>query len=177
MSFHNIDLSGLPFDTEGQPLSFPEPDKAKERTFKRLHPTTQTKPPILLKYTNWQTLAYSSIEVPERPIRAAIEQDRPLVVYYVNDMGVFATRFDSSSLIRQAIMGKRFMPHFPNAPAWVVADNPDGFHMLIMRLELDDFVELEHYPDKTTKLKLEKKTRYQLQQIKSKQYQYHPIPK
>ena len=171
MSFHNIDLSGLPFDTEGQPLSFPEPDKAKERTFKRLHPTTQTKPPILLKYTNWQTLAYSSIEVPERPIRAAIEQDRPLVVYYVNDMGVFATRFDSSSLIRQAIMGKRFMPHFPNAPTWVVADNPEGFNMLIMRLELDDFVELEHYPDKTTKLKLEKKTRYQLQQIKSKQYQ------
>lgn len=177
MSFHNIDLSSLPFDNEGKALSFPEPDKAKERTFKRLHPLPDAKPPILLKYTNWQTLAYSSIEVPERPIRAAIEQERPLVVYYANDMGVFATRFDSSSLIRQAIMGKRFMPHFPNAPAWVVADNPEGFNMLIMRLELDDFVALEHYPDQTTKLKLERKTKYQLNQIKAQQYHLTSNPK
>ncbi len=174
MSFHNIDLSGLPFDTEGQPIFVTDPNKAKERTFKRLHPLPDAKPPILLKYTNWQSHAYSAIEVPERPIRSAIEQERPLVVYYVNDMGVFATRFDSSPLIRQAIMGRRFMPHFPNAPAWVVADNPDGFNMLIMRLELDDFVELENYPDKTTKLKLARKTKYQLNQIKAQQYHLKP---
>lgn len=159
-----IDPDSLPFDSEGQANSLYKADPASpkdENPFSKLSKSERTDPPIYVRYTNYYTLAHGSAELPEHSIRTAINNDRPLVIYYVNDEGkVWATRLDSISEIKYACIGKRFMPHFPSAPAWAKIENPLGFNMIVMRLELNQFVKLEDFPDEATKLKLYCKTKY-----------------
>ena len=160
----DIDLSALPFDSEGRASTTYKADPASpqdENPFTKLSKSERTDPPIYIRYTNYYTLAQGSAELPEHPIRTALNNDRPLVIYYVTDEGkVWATRLDSITEIKNTCIGRRFMPHFPNAPVWAKLENPKGFNMIIMRLELEQFVPIEAFPDEQTKLKLLKKTNH-----------------
>ena len=101
------------------------------------------------------------MEIPEPPIRAALNNDRPVVVYFVNDIGkVYATRWDNEEEIRHHVIGKRFLPHFPTAKPYMIALNPRGFEMAVCRVDFREFVELSEFPDEQTKLKLIKKTNH-----------------
>ena len=160
----NINPDSLPFDSEGRANSLyvaPEVEPKEVDVFSRLGPTRNSNPPIYIRYKNYYTLGHGSAELPEAPIKTALNNDRPLVIYYVNDNGqVWATRLDDESDIKHACIGKRFMPHFPAATLAMRSLNPDGFNMIVMRLELNQFVKLEDYPDEATKLKLYRKTKY-----------------
>jgi len=160
----DIDLNSLPFDSEGRANSLyvdTEVEPKEVDLFSKLWPTKNDNAPIYIRYKNYYTLGHGSAELPEAPIRTALNNDRPLVIYYVNDNGtVWATRLDDESEIKHACIGKRFMPHFPAATPAMRALNPDGFNMIIMRLQVAQFVKLEDYPDASTKLKLIRKTKY-----------------
>lgn len=156
-----INLNSLPFDSEGRAsLSYDAESRTpEENVFTKLGKTQRTTKPILIKYINYHTLAHGSAELPEAPIRTALNNNKAVVIYFVTDKGrVWATRLDNEGEIKHACIGKRFMPHFANAPAWARAANPDGFNMLIMRLHLEQFVQIDDFPDKHTKLTLERKT-------------------
>ena len=157
----DIDLNSLPFDSEGRASPTYQADIAppkEENIFTKLGKSERTDPPIYIRYTNYYTLAQGSAELPEHPIRTALNNDRPLIIYYITDEGkVWATRLDSITEIKHACIGKRFMPHFPNAPAWARLDNPDGFHMIIMRLEIEQFVPLSEFPCEQVRLTLTRK--------------------
>jgi hypothetical protein len=160
----DIDLNSLPFDSEGKASTTYNADPAspqEQNPFSKLSKSARTEKPIYIRYTNYYTLAQGSAELPEHPIRTALNNDRPLVIYYVTDEGkVWATRLDSISEIKHACIGKRFMPHFPNAPAWARLENPDGFNMVVMRLEIDQFVPIEVFPDEQVQLTLYRKTKH-----------------
>ena len=160
----NINTDNLPFDSEGQANSSytaPEVKPKEVDVFSKLGPTKNSNPPIYIRYQNYYTLAQGSAELPEAPIRTALNNARPLVIYYITETGqVWATRLDDESEIKHACIGKRFMPHFPAATAAMRALNPEGFHMIILRLAVSQFVKLEEFPDESTKLKLYRKTKY-----------------
>jgi len=160
----NITPDSLPFDSEGRANSSyvaPEVQAKDVDVFSKLWPTRNSNPPIYIRYQNYHTLGHGSAELPEAPIRTALNNDRPLVIYYVTDNGqAWATRLDNESEIKHACIGKRFMPHFPAATPAMRALNPDGFNMIVMRLQVSQFVKLENFPDEQTKLKLIKKTRH-----------------
>lgn len=164
----DVNPDSLPFDSEGRANSLyvaPEVEPKEVDVFSQLGPTRNSNPPIYIRYQNYYTLGHGSAELPEAPIKTALSNDRPLVIYYINEKcKVWATRLDDESEIKHACIGKRFMPHFPAATLAMRVINPDGFHMVIMRLELTQFVQLEDYPDEQTKLTLTKKTRYLINQ-------------
>lgn len=160
----NISFDNLPFDSEGQVNSSYVASEVKTKevdVFSKLGPTQNDNNPIYIRYQNYYTLAQGSAELPEAPIRTALNNARPLVIYYVTDNGqVWATRLDDESEIKYACIGKRFMPHFPAATPAMRYLNPEGFYMIVMRLSVFQFVKLEEFPDESTKLRLYRKSKY-----------------
>ena len=153
----------LPFNEDGSSNKdfVSAPVEAPEASFfGALGETQNPNNPVMICYQNSHTLSEGSMELPAPPIRAALNNDRPVVVYFVNDIGkVYATRWDNEDEIRHHVIGKRFLPHFPAATPAMRAINPDGFFMLICRVDFREFVELSQFPDEQTKLKLIKKTK------------------
>ncbi len=159
------DLSNLPFDEDGSSNNdFCSDGVVSSSGFREplgdLGPTQNDNPPIYIFYQNHYTLSEGSMEIPEPPVRAALNNNRPVVVYWKNDIGkVYATRWDNENEIKHHVIGKRFLPHFPSATPAMRALNPNGFFMCICRIDFREFVELSNFPDESTKLKLERKTK------------------
>ena len=153
----------LPFNEDGSANKdfVSAPVEASEISFFGVLGETQNQnDPIFIFYKNNHTLSEGSMEIPEAPLVTAIKNDRPVVVYWSNDIGkVYATRWDNEEEIRHHVIGRRFLPHFPTAKPYMIALNAKGFTMAVCRIDFREFVELSEFPDEQTKLKLIKKTK------------------
>ncbi len=144
----SINLEDLPFNAEGKASSCldVEPEPKRENPFWGFNGTAgrlKTKP-ILVHYQNYYTVfEFGRIEVPRQPCIAAFNADRPLVIYFVTDKGlVMATRLEKDE-ITEAVVAKRTMPHFPKCPEHIRRKNPEGFTMLVLKLPIEMWVEIE----------------------------------
>ena len=142
-------LEELPFDAEGRPSSGFVRDECKlnDKPFWGFNGDEGrlTSKPILVHYQNWQTVfEFGRIEIPRQPCIAAYNANRPLVIYFVTERGmVLATRLEHDE-ITNVVVGKRTMPHFQNCPEHIRRRSPEGFTMLVMKLPIEMWVELEN---------------------------------
>ena len=163
MNTSTIDLNALPFDSEGEPIAANHPKREPKQHKNPFfgfhgHAGKLSRPPVVVHYQNFSTIyEFGRIEIPREPALKAYTAKRPLLIFFVMSNGIkMATRLEGDE-IGEAVIAKRFMPHFPSCPEWIKRKNPKGFEMLVLRLPPEQWVPVDQLEQRNHRRAIELK--------------------